>query len=318
MKALDLFCGGGGSSYGLWNAGVEIAGAVDMWETATDTYQHNFPDTKVFTDRLENISPTNLRRKIGNVDLIISSPECTNHTCAKGSKPRCETSKATALQLVRYAKAFEPRWLVLENVVHMRPWSRYGELLTELENLGYHLREQVLDASDFGVPQSRRRLFITADLEGVPNEILKPRRKKRTVDDILDPDGKWNTTPLNKEGRAPDTLKRAERAFKQLGKQKPFLVVYYGSDAAGGWQTLDRPLRTITTVDRFGLVQPNGKGHTLRMLQVPELKRAMGFGNDYEMPFGTRRDNVKLLGNAVCPPVMTEIVKSLGAVNKIV
>jgi len=311
MKALDLFCGGGGSSYGLWNAGVEIAGAVDMWETATATYKHNFPDTKVFTDRLENISPAALRRKIGHVDLIISSPECTNHTCAKGSKPRCETSKATALQLVRYAKAFEPRWLVLENVVHMRPWSRYGELLTELENLGYHLREQVLDASEFGVPQSRRRLFITADLEGEPNEIIKPRRKKRTVDDILDPDGKWNTTPLNKEGRAADTIKRAERAFKQLGKKEPFLVVYYGSDAAGGWQTLDRPLRTITTVDRFGLVQPNGKGHTLRMLQVPELKRAMGFGNDYEMPFGTRRDNVKLLGNAVCPPVMTEIIKSI-------
>lgn len=311
MKALDLFCGGGGSSYGLWNAGIEIVGAVDMWDVATNTYKHNFPGTKVFTDKLENISPGSLKRKIGNVDLIISSPECTNHTCAKGNKPRCEDSKATALQLVRYAKTFKPRWLILENVVHMRPWSRYGELLTELENLGYNLREQVLDSSDFGVPQSRRRLFITADLDGEPNEIIKPRRKKRTVKDILDPDGKWDTTPLYKENRAENTLKRAERAFNKLGKRQPFLIVYYGSDAAGGWQTLDRPLRTITTVDRFGLVQPNGRGHTLRMLQVPELKKAMGFGNDYEMPFGTRRENVKLLGNAVCPPVMTEIIKNL-------
>jgi len=311
MKALDLFCGGGGSSYGLWNAGVEVAGAVDMWDVATTTYQHNFPDTKVFTDRLENIDPKSLKRKVGKVDIIISSPECTNHTCAKGSKPRCEDSKATALQLVRYARAFEPRFLVLENVVHMRPWSRYGELLTELENLGYHLKEQVLDSSKFGVPQSRRRLFITADLEGEPADIKIPKRKIKTVEEILDRDGIWKTTPLNKEGRAKDTLKRADRAFKELGKKQPFLVVYYGSDAAGGWQSIDRPLRTITTVDRFGLVQPDGKGHTLRMLQVPELKRAMGFGKDYEMLFGTRRENVKLLGNAVCPPVMAEIINSI-------
>lgn len=311
MKALDLFSGGGGSSYGLRKAGVEIAGAVDMWDTATATYKHNFPDTKVFTSKLEDIDPRTLKRKVGKVDIIISSPECTNHTCAKGNKPRCEDSKATALQLVRYAKAFEPRFLVLENVVHMRPWSRYGELLTELQNLGYNLREQVLDSSHFGVPQSRRRLFITADLHHEPNEIKIPRRKIKTVEDILEPDGKWKTTPLYKEGRAKNTLERAERAFNQLGKKQPFLLVYYGSDAAGGWQTLDRPLRTITTVDRFGLVQPNGKGHTMRMLQVPELKKAMGFGKDYEMPFGTRRDNVKLLGNGVCPPVMTDIVKSI-------
>jgi DNA (cytosine-5)-methyltransferase 1 len=311
MKALDLFSGGGGSSYGLWNAGFEIAGAVDMWETATANYKYNFPGTKVFTNKLENLSPTLLKRKIGNVDLIVSSPECTNHSCAKGSKPRCEDSKATALQLVRYAKAFQPRWLVLENVIHMRPWSRYDELLSELQKLGYHLREQILDSSDFGVPQSRRRLFITADLETEPNKVKIPRRKIRTVEDILDPDGKWNTTPLYKEGRAKDTLKRAERAFEQLGKKQPFLIVYYGSDSSGGWQTLDRPLRTITTVDRFGLVQPNGKDHTLRMLQVPELKKAMGFGSDYEMPFGTRRENIKLLGNAVCPPVMESIANTL-------
>ncbi len=311
MRALDLFSGGGGSSQGLIDAGFEIAGAVDLWEHATKTYSHNFPDTKVFTDRLENLSPLSLKRKLGQVDLITSSPECTNHTCAKGNKPRCESSKATALQLVRYAKAFKPRWLILENVVHMRPWARYGELLSELRALGYHLKEQVLDSSNFGVPQSRRRLFITADLEGDPHDIIVPRRKKRTVHDILDPEGKWKTTPLYKKNRATDTLKRAERAFKELGRENPFLVVYYGSDAVGGWQKLDRPLRTITTVDRFGLVQLDGSGHTLRMLQVPELKRAMGFEKKYEMPFGTRRDNVKLLGNAVCPPVIKSITNSL-------
>ena len=89
--------------------------------------------------------------------------------------------------------------------------------------------------------------------------------------------------------------------------------MYYGSDGAGGWQRIDRPLRTITTVDRFGYVRPsvNGTGHELRMLQVPELKRAMGFPEKHIFERGTRRDKIKLLGNAVCPPVMKKVIEVL-------
>jgi DNA (cytosine-5)-methyltransferase 1 len=98
------------------------------------------------------------------------------------------------------------------------------------------------------------------------------------------------------------------------------MIVYYGSDRAGGWQPLDRPLRTLTTLDRFGLVQWVDKQPTLRMLQVPELKRAMGLDRlkdqdgrrvEFEMNHGTRRDKVKILGNGVCAPVMKAVVGSL-------
>ena len=82
---------------------------------------------------------------------------------------------------------------------------------------------------------------------------------------------------------------------------------------AGGWQPLDRPLRTITTLDRFGLVEHDGDMWTLRMLQVPELRRAMGLADDFKLPLGTRRDRIRLLGNGVCPPVMEAVVRSLVA-----
>jgi len=91
----------------------------------------------------------------------------------------------------------------------------------------------------------------------------------------------------------------------------PFLVVYYGSDGAGGWQSLDRPLRTLTTLDRFGLVTWERDTAMLRMLQVPELKRAMGFDDRFRVDNGTRRDRIRLLGNGVCPPVMEAVVRSL-------
>lgn len=84
-----------------------------------------------------------------------------------------------------------------------------------------------------------------------------------------------------------------------------------GTDGAGGWQSLDVPLRTITTLDRFGLVEPAAGGHTLRMLQVTELARAMGFGHEHRFPYGTRRARIRLLGNGVCPPVMEAAVSTM-------
>jgi DNA (cytosine-5)-methyltransferase 1 len=72
-------------------------------------------------------------------------------------------------------------------------------------------------------------------------------------------------------------IERADRAIKSLGGGRPFLIVYYGSDGAGGWQSLDRPLRTLTTLDRFGLVTWDGREPMLRTLQVEELLHAMGF-----------------------------------------
>jgi DNA (cytosine-5)-methyltransferase 1 len=90
--------------------------------------------------------------------------------------------------------------------------------------------------------------------------------------------------------------------MNELGIGVPFLVIYYGSDGAGGWQPLNRPIRTLTTLDRFGLVTWKGKVPHLRMLQVEELRAAMGFRETYAFNRGSRRDRVKLLGNGVCPP----------------
>jgi len=283
-----------------------------MCAQATETFQSNFPDAAVVNDRLERVNLGKLKRRIGGIDLLMASPECTNHTCAKGAAPRSEASRATALLVIEYARAFRPRWLVLENVVHMRPWSRYAELKGELQALGYNLQEQVLDASDFGVAQTRRRLFLVGDRRTEPQTVTARRAGRRpTVKSILDRTGTWSTSPLFHNRRAEGTLQRAQRAFDALGKSARFLLVYYGSDGSGGWQPLDRPLRTITTVDRFALVESIEHSPTMRMLQVPELKRAMGFDDEFQLPVGTRRDRIRLLGNGVCPPVMQAVISSL-------
>lgn len=171
-----------------------------------------------------------------------------------------------------------------------------------------------MQEADFGVPQTRRRLFVVCDrLRPPPDPARRPVAAPADAAGILDAPGTWPARPLFAPRRAEGTLERARRGIVALGEGVPFLVVYYGSDGAGGWQRLDRPLRTLTTLDRFGLVEWHGPEPTLRMLQVPELRRAMGFPESFRLDRGTRRDRIRLLGNAVCPPVMQAIVAGLMA-----
>ena len=181
---------------------------------------------------------------MGTIDLIIASPECTSHTCAKGNGNRSEESKQTAFQVCRFASALQPRWIVVENVVHMRSWSKYRRWLNRLERLGYKHSEQVLDSADFGVPQSRKRLFIVCDRDQEPPEIVPPGRQlTRSAATILVPNGAYAFLPLKTERRAPRTLQSAEKAIIAIGRDESFLIVYYGTDGGGGWQSLDVPLR---------------------------------------------------------------------------
>ena len=311
IRSIDLFCGAGGSSWGAKSAGVELVAGFDMWEIVKDVYLDNFPEAKFYCDRLENSTPGKIKDELGRIDLILASPECTNHSVAKGNKPRCEKSRETALQVLKFARVFKPRWMVLENVVNMKHWDRYDDLIGDIKKLGYHTSMQVLNSVDFGVPQNRRRMFVLCDRKKKPQEINVPERKIRTVRDIINSNGAYRYSPLKTKQRARATLDRAERAINELGNKTPFLIVYYGTDYAGGWQSLDVPLRTITTLDRFAHVKPAPKGHMMRMLQPEELKLAMGWPKSYKLNHGSRRDKIRMVGNAVCPPVMKYIIKNL-------
>lgn len=312
IQTLDLFSGCGGSSLGAKKAGASVRAAIDVWELARDTYLDNFRDVKFYLDRIENVRPEDIEKQVGKIDLILASPECTNHTCARGSKLRSENSRMTAFEVIRFAQILKPRWMVIENVVHMKRWERYKEFIGIIKlELGYYVTEQTLDASAFDVPQSRRRLFIICDREKLPPKITPNMTRRVPASEVIDGTGDYQFSPLVTERRASATLKRAERAFSYVGYNTPFLLVYYGSDAAGGWQTIDRPLRTLTTLDRFAYVKPDGCGHLMRMLQVPEIKKAMGFPDNYKLNYGTRRDKIHMLGNAVCPPVIEAIIHAL-------
>ena len=306
-----MFCGAGGSSAGARLAGARVVHGIDAWDLAARTFKDNFADAIVDIRELGPTSQPPRSLSEADIDMLIASPECTNHSPAKGSRPRSESSRRTSHYVLNFAARLEPRWIVLENVIQLRSWHGFDHLMSELRDLGYHVRMDVLDAADFGVPQTRRRLFILCDRDREPRAVLNRKRKRQTALEAIKLDGTWASRPLRIPGRADATLERAERGIAALGRGRPFLIVYYGSDGAGGWQSLDRPLRTLTTLDRFGLVTWEGKEPMLRMLQVDELRRAMGFPKSYLFEHGSRRDKIKMIGNGVCPPVMEAVVETL-------
>ena len=310
IKTIDLFCGAGGSSYGARSAGAEIVAGFDLWNSATMAYQKNFPTAKVYTADLRNLNPREIKSEVGDIDLMLASPECTNHSVAKGSRERSEESKMTAFQVIRYAEVFAPKWIVIENVIEMASWSEHSKLLEALWRLDYFVKEVRLNSADFGVPQARKRLFLLCSRADDVRTPVPIGTGLTAVSSVIDWSDRYQFTPLFRGNRAENTLRRARNAMDVLGDNLPFLMVYYGS--GDGWQSVDRPLRTITTLDRFGLVIPSKSGHQMRMLQPEELKLAMGFGNDYSLDLGiTRREKIKLMGNGVCPPVMSSIIKNL-------
>jgi len=314
LRTFDLFCGAGGSSRGAFLAGATPVAALDMWQLATETYKLNFPDALTYRMKASSLSPQRVLDEVGKIDLLLASPECTNHSIARGKRPRCDDSRNTAFEVIRFAKALKPRWIVVENVLQMRHWERFDEWHKKLRAIGYQTDVGILDAQYHNTPQSRRRLFVVGDLETQPSLPSCGSRTAKTVVTILgtgEPRHQpWRFSPVEVPTRAEATIERAKRAINALG-EVPFVMVYYGSDYAGGFQSLNRPLRTVTTLDRFAYVRPNCAGYEMRMLQPPELAAAMGFPPEHKWPSSSRRERIKLTGNAVCPPVMRDIVQAL-------
>jgi DNA (cytosine-5)-methyltransferase 1 len=103
-------------------------------------------------------------------------------------------------------------------------------------------------------------------------------------------------------GRSERTLQRIRAGRAAHGER--FATAYYGSERGG--RCLSRPLGTITTVDRWAVID----GDRMRMLSVPEARAAMGFPDDYRLP-ATHRTAMHMLGNAVVPQVAADVLDAL-------
>ncbi len=191
--ALDLFCGAGGLSLGFKMAGYHIALGVEKEKLAAQTHNYNFNGCCYTGDIHEITNPVSFINEHGldHVDVIIGGPPCQGFSRVGRGKLRHLRSDPSYihdprnqyyLEFVRFVKALQPLYFVLENVPDMQYYrdDEDDTLLLEKalnflrDELGYLVDWQVLHADYYGVPQTRKRLVIVGNRLG--QEILWPRK----------------------------------------------------------------------------------------------------------------------------------------------
>lgn len=301
LRVGDLFCGMGGASKGAARAGAEVVFGIEKCPIAAAAYKYSHKEAVVFEDDITFIDPTVLPP----VDVLLASPPCTMHSIGRINKCIDESVNDLAMEVIRYAKQINPAYIVVENVIRMKNWKRIDEFMNELLLLGYWIDVKILDAVDFGAGAVRKRMFIMCSKEPILFDWnIKPNKntKQLRIRDILDLKNHPPSTPL-----AGELARRAlQCAEEKLGPSKPFVFAYYS-----GWgersfvRGMDEPLDTITTVDRFRFVNEDRR---TKMLQPNELAKAMKIEEPYAK---SKRDKVRLIGNAVSPPVMEAIIRAI-------
>jgi len=292
MTAVDLFAGCGGFTLGATMAGIRMLWAANHWQAACDIHAANHPSTVHKCQDLQQADWS----AVPSHDALCASPACQGHSRARREdKPRHDAARATAWAVIGCAEAHRPKFVVVENVPEFADWILFPSWIDALKRLGYAISAQVHDAADHGVPQNRRRLFVVGVRGKRPIWVNLPKREHVPAETILLPSTKWSRV----EGHCANTVARVKRGRAQHGDR--FLMAYYGSEKGG--RSLRRPIGTITTRDRYALIE----GDRMRMLTVEEYRAAMGFGSSYILPTNTRLAK-HMLGNAVVPQVAADIL----------
>ena len=276
LNIADLFCGAGGTSTGAIQAARSLGysprlTAVNHWERAVATHAANHPDARHLCASVDSLNPRHLFAE-GELDVLWASPECTHHSRARGGKPMQDQSRATAWCVTRWAEALRPSVVMVENVPEFLEWgplgsdgkplqSRKGHTfhswVETLRAIGYRVDWRILQASDFGDPTTRTRLFVQA-VRG-RRRIVWPNathakadttdlfrgdlpRWRSAADAVID----WSIpTPLirdRKKALAPKTMARINEGLARYGG-KPFVVAM---EHGGRLLSADVPLPTVT------------------------------------------------------------------------
>lgn len=166
--AVDLFCGAGGMSLGFEQAGFRIAAAVDLDPIHVGVHEHNFPDCRSIQADLALATGEELRTRAGlhseQIDVLFGGPPCQGFSMI-GQRQATDPRSELLLHFGRLVGELKPSYFVMENVEGLLMGRARSYLHAFVEGVGrdgYSVVQpiKVLDASEFGVPQRRRRVFV--------------------------------------------------------------------------------------------------------------------------------------------------------------
>lgn len=319
-KAIDLFCGCGGLSAGLRDAGFSVAGAIDVDRLASDTYKMNHRSTVVLRQSVVDVDPEELMAalgmKPGELGLLAGCPPCQGFSKLRtlnGRKDVEEPMNDLIFQFTRFLKVFKPKTVMIENVPGLVDDDRLTRFRGSLSRAGYKSRVGVFDAADFGVPQRRRRMILMAALSERP-EFAPPEFERATVRSAIaalpppgDADDPAHDYPVARAPHVQELISRVPKdggSRSSLGKdaQLPCHRKCDGFNDVYGRMSWSEPSPTITG----GCINPS-KGRFLhpeqdRAITIREAALLQGFPRDYKLDMSRGRyPTAQMIGNAFPP-----------------
>lgn len=332
-SVISLYSGAGGMDLGFLNAGFEVVWANDVDALAVETYRMNIGDHAECGDVLEAVIPD-----VG-ADVLIGGPPCQGFSVI-GRMRRDDPRSRHVLHFLDVVEQAQPRAFVMENVKALGASPRWQPLREKLvrraEELGYEVRLVVLNAADYGVPQTRERMFLMGSRTGEALAAPPPTTSQRrpTVREalaLLPPYG----------SRGNDSSTRARVVPSRDPVMRP--TAYAGSllfNGSGRPLHLDRPAKTIPAsmggnatpiIDQHELehgAEPwvveyhhhlmcggrpaRSAPERLRRITVEEAAVLQGFPVGFEF-CGARVAQYRQIGNAVPPPLAHAVAQSVRA-----
>lgn len=330
MKIIDLFCGIGGLSLGFEQSGFEVISAVDMWEDAVVTYNHNRHNKVAQVITVEDFNDLILPNILDNHKItgIIGGPPCQGFSTV-GRREIDDPRNKMYLEFYKAVRMASPTFFLIENVKGMLTLNK-GAFVKDLierfgpNGLGYNITYQLINAADYGIPQNRYRVFYVG-IKGKQFVFPEPFSFKLTAKDgISDLEGAtsehYGSEPQNsyqKELRGK-MLKPLNQDYTDHSEQTISII----SQVPDGGNIRDLPSEVWQVrkynkaFERMGTFKPSNTidtGHRNyfhysepRIPTVRESARLQSFPDDFEI-VGTRGSQYKQVGNAV-PPMLAKII----------
>jgi DNA (cytosine-5)-methyltransferase 1 len=319
-RIISLFCGAGGLDWGFHQEGFQVPLAIDISEAAIRTHKRNFGTTHSVAADLIQLQPEGVYELVnGQVPAksrigVIGGPPCQGfsraNTSSKADDPRNELPKLYLDIVERLQQQYTVEFVVFENVLGIRDKKHaatYKALMNDLERLGFVVTEKELCALDFGVPQNRRRIVLSAmrkdqgygevrpetraglkTVREAIGKLIAPKyfaRSLTSVDIPLHPNH-WTMQPKSPRFSDPDGVYADGRSFKRL--------------------TWDEASPTVAFGNREIHVHPSGR----RRLSIYEAMLLQGFPENFVLE-GNLSQQVEQISNAVPPPLSQSIAAAV-------
>jgi len=193
LKAIDFFCSGGGMSFGLQQAGIDVLAGIDFDPECKDTYEANIKGAKYILADVERLKEGELSKKVDikknddNLIMVGCSP-CQYWTIIRTNKNKSQKSKNLLHEFHRFVKYYNPGYVVVENVpgiLNKHKESGLDRFVTDLEEQGYTVHYEIVNLNKYGVPETRKRFSLIANRVTNQNIFPKPNNSCPNVADFI-------------------------------------------------------------------------------------------------------------------------------------